>query len=171
MEKISFKNLSRDEALSLKASLEKEYAVEDRLEERIKQLNEILRKAKKAHDYKKVEATKKKIASHAEELKIQRAGTKAIVDSHVYFARAAKPYLDAEKLLNQKENYSHFDEINALYTEAKYRNDKAIEKARIERERKMAAEKAENDRIKAEKAAAKLAKKEKATAKKEKVRK
>ena len=153
------------------AEIEKKYAEEDRLEERIKQLNEILRKAKKAHDYKKVEATKKKIASHVEELKIQRAGTKVIVDSHVYFARAAKPYLDAEKLLNQKENYSHFEEINELYAEAKHRNDKAIEKARIEEERKMAAEKAENEKIKAQKIAAKAAKKQAKQAKKEKVKK
>ena len=148
--------------------LENKYEAEDRLEERIKQLNEILRKQKKAHDYKKAGETKNKIKAKVEELKKSRIATKAIVDYNANFARAAKPYLDAEKLLNQKENYSHLDEIDALYEEAKYRNEKAIEKARIEKERKDAAEKAENERIKAEKAAAKQAKKQ---AKKEKIKK
>ncbi|MBO5065443.1 MAG: MFS transporter [Clostridia bacterium] len=147
--------------------IEKKYAEEDRLEARLKQLHEILRKAKKAHDYKKVEETKNKIKAQTEQLKAARMDTKAFADNSAYFTRAAKPYLDAEKLLTQQENYSHFEEINALYTDAKYRNDKAIEKARIEKERKMAAEKAENERIKAEKAAAKQAKKAAKKAKKE----
>ena len=150
------------------AEIEKKYAEEDRLEARLKQLQEILRKAKKAHDYKKVEETKKKIKAQTEQLKAARLDTKKFADYSAYFSRAAKPLLDAEKLLTQQENYSHFDEINALYSDAKYRNDKAIEKARIERERKMAAEKAENEKIKAQKAAAKEAKKQ---AKKEKVKK
>ena len=81
------------------------------------------------------------------------------MDKHAFFNRAAKPYLDAKKILEQKENYSHFEEIEALYDEAKVRHEEAVEKARIENEKRLAEEKALNDKIKAEKAAAKAAKK------------
>ena len=35
--------------------------------------------------------------------------------------KAAKVYLDAEKIIKQKENYSQFDKIEKLYEEAKAR--------------------------------------------------
>ncbi len=35
------------------------------------------------------------------------------MDRHAFFARAAKPVLDAEKLLSQREMYTHLDEIMA----------------------------------------------------------
>ena len=43
------------------------------------------------------------------------------MDKHAYFNRAAKVYLDAEKLVKQKDNYSHFEEIEKMYDEAKSR--------------------------------------------------
>ncbi len=39
---------------------------------------------------------------------------KATNDNSIYY-RAAKPYLDAKKLLSQAENYKHLDEIERLY--------------------------------------------------------
>ena len=47
--------------------------------------------------------------------------SKLETDKHANFNRAAKPFLDAEKLLKQKENYTHFEEIAAMYDEAKAR--------------------------------------------------
>ena len=44
---------------------------------------------------------------------------KALMDEFARFNRAAKPYNDAVKFLKQYENYSHFDEIEALYADAK----------------------------------------------------
>ena len=67
------------------------------------------------------------------------------MDRHAYFNRAAKPYLDAERLINQEKYYQHFGEIEALYDEAK--------EAEVERL------KAEDAAYKAQKKAEKLAKK------------
>ena len=63
------------------------------------------------------------------------------MDKHAYFNRAAKPYLDAEKLITQQEMYSHLDEIIALYDEAKERY-----------EAKLAVDAAEAARLKLEEA-------------------
>ena len=53
------------------------------------------------------------------------------MDEFAKFNRAATPFNDAEKLLTQKENYSHFDEIAALYDQAKL---DAEEEDRIKKE-------------------------------------
>ncbi len=80
-------------------------------------------------------------------------------NKHVYFNRAAKPYLDADKLLKQKENYSHLEDIAATYEEAKIRYEKELAVKAAEEQRKAEEEKANREKIKAEKAAAKAAKK------------
>ena len=75
--------------------------------------------------------------------------------------RAAKPYVESKKLLNQQENFSHFDEIAAQYDIAK-ENVAIAEKEEAEAEAKrIAEEKAELERRKAEKAEKKAAKKNK----------
>ena len=51
--------------------------------------------------------------------------SKKEMDRHAYFNRAAKPYLDAERLINQEKYYQHFGEIEALYDEAKEREAEA----------------------------------------------
>ena len=130
------------------------------IEKRLNFFTAELRKAKKNHNDKKIKEINRKITALKAEFRETTEASKVISDAQANFNRAAKPFLDAEKLLVQKENYSHLEEIEALYKDAKIRNDKAIEKERVERERKDAAEKAENERIKAQKAAAKKAKKE-----------
>lgn len=67
---------------------------------------------------------------------------KKLGDQYAKFTRAAKPWLDAKKLLAQQENYAHYDEIRARYEESK---------ARAEAER--AARLAEEGRLKAEREA------------------
>lgn len=56
------------------------------------------------------------------------------------FNRAAKPYLDAKKLLIQQENYSHYDEIKERYEESKARA-KAQAAARLAADEREKAEK------------------------------
>lgn len=71
---------------------------------------------------------------------IDKAIKKATDDSSVY-NRAAKPYLDAKKLITMAENYTHYDEIDAMYDEAKLRYEEAERFAAEEEARKEAAEK------------------------------
>ncbi len=155
----SFSN-SEDFARPDYSLLQKNYDKEDMIEKRLNFFTAELRKAKKNHNDKKVKEINKKITALKTELKETAEISKVISDVQANFNRAAKPFLDAEKLLIQKENYSHLGDIELLYKDAKIRNDKALEKERVEKERKAAAEKAENDRIKAQKAAAKKTKKE-----------
>ncbi|MBR2278536.1 MAG: hypothetical protein IJ872_04895 [Eubacterium sp.] len=79
---------------------------EDELDERIFELA----KNKNDKEGAKALATEKK--------EVQKKA-KDLMDEFARFNRAAKPYNDAKKLLKQYENYSHFDEIEALYADAK----------------------------------------------------
>ena len=54
----------------------------------------------------------------AEKKQVQKQA-KVLMDAFARFNRAAKPYNDAKRLLLQKENYSHFEEIAAMYETAK----------------------------------------------------
>ncbi len=134
------------------AELEKLYDAEDEIDAKLKTLYLDLRDSKKDKDgkAKSIKAEIKTLEAKKAEI---RKETKAEMDKHAYFARAAKPYLDAEKVVKQEENYKHFDEINELYEEAKARHEAALaeaeEKARIEKEEQAAYA----AKVKAEKAA------------------
>ena len=137
------------------AVLEGYFAAEDECDEKLKALYVELRLAKKAHDSAKAKELKAEIDAVQVKRKQARKDSKAEMDRHAYFNRAAKPYLDAEKLIKQQENYSHFDEIAAMYDEAKVRHEAAMEEAAAEAARLKAEEDALNAKIKAEKAAKK----------------
>lgn len=137
------------------AVLEGYFAAEDECDEKLKALYVELRLAKKAHDSAKAKELKAEIDAEQVKRKQARKDSKAEMDRHAYFNRAAKPYLDAEKLIKQQENYSHFDEIAAMYDEAKVRHEAAMEEAAAEAARLKAEEDALNAKIKAEKAAKK----------------
>ena len=83
------------------------------------------------------------------------AKSKALQDEFARFNRAAKPYNDAQKLLVQEENYKHFDEIAALYDEAKAAAAEEDKQKEARLAEKRAEEEAELARRKAEKAAKK----------------
>ncbi len=142
------------------AELEKLFDAEDTCEAKLNELYAALKDAKKskANNIKDIKA---EIKAYETKKKEVAKSTKLEMDKHAYFARAAKPFLDAEKFVKQEENYRHFDEINALYEDAKARVEQAeaeaVEKARIEKEEKAAY----TAQLKAEKAAKKAAKKEK----------
>lgn len=50
------------------------------------------------------------------------AAFKAETDKHIQFSRAAKPYIEAKKLIAARENYKHLEELEERYEEAKARN-------------------------------------------------
>lgn len=134
---------------------------EDALDEKIEELAKLSHVAKKDKDKEEVERLKAEIKKLSAERKNVRKQSKLEMDKHVQFNRAAKPYVEAKKLLTQQENYSHFDKIVALYDTAK-ENVAIAEKEEAEQEAKrLQEEKEELERRKAEKAAKKAEKKNK----------
>lgn len=79
--------------------------------------------AEKAHNKDEVRELQSKIKSLKAQQKDIRTRIKKKMDEFAQFNRAAKPYIDARKLLAQKENYSHFEEIAELYEDAKLKAD------------------------------------------------
>lgn len=149
-----FKELSFD-------TIEQYFNKEDELDEKIEELAKLSHIARKDKDTAEVARLKAEIKKLSEERKEVRKLSKAEMDKHAQFNRAAKPYVDAKKLLAQQENFSHFDEIAAQYDIAK-ENVAIAEKAEAEEEAKrIEEEKAELERRKAEKAAKKSSKKNK----------
>ncbi|MBR3149838.1 MAG: MFS transporter [Eubacterium sp.] len=69
------------------------------------------------------------------EKKAVQKQAKALMDEFARFNRAAKPFNDARKFLKQYENYSHFDEIEAMYEDAKAQQEaEAAQEASQEQE-------------------------------------
>ena len=143
------------------AELEKLFDIEDSCDDKLKALYLELKDAKKAKDSAKAKSIKAEIKAYEAKKSEARKASKAEMDRHAYFARAAKPYLDAEKLIKQEENYQHFEDVAAMYEESKARK----EQAEAEAEAKALKEKQEAEayaaQLKAEKAAKKAAKKNK----------
>ena len=103
------------------AELDKFFNAEDDCEAKLKELYAEIRIAKKAKDSAKVTQLKADVKATDADRKAARKFSKEEMDKHAYFNRAAKVYLDAEKLMKQKDNYSHFEEIEKMYDEAKAR--------------------------------------------------
>lgn len=141
--------------------LETYFNAEDACDDRLKVLYAELNTAKKSGDRAKAKELKAQI--NAEQIKRKRArlDSKKEMDRHAYFNRAAKVYLDAEKLIKQEENYGRFDEIAAMYDDAKMRDEQAKAEALAAAERLKEEEAALTAKLKAEKAAKKAAKKNK----------
>ncbi|NMP37617.1 MAG: hypothetical protein GX051_05765 [Clostridiales bacterium] len=70
---------------------------------------------------KKNKQIKKRISEIKNERKLIRAEIKKATDQNSIYHRAAKPWLDAQRLINQAESYEHYDDIAALYDDAKAR--------------------------------------------------
>ncbi len=134
--------------------LEKLYDAEDELDAKLKEL--YLDKKDKKGDIKSIKAEIKALEAKKSEV---RKAIKAEMDKHAYFARAAKPYLDAEKVVKQEENYKHFDEIAEKYEEAKVRYEQAMAEAEAAALKEKEEQAAYAAQLKAEKAAKKAAKK------------
>ena len=96
---------------------------EDAMDEEIFALVSRQNAVKKAGDKAFAAECKGKIKALQAGKKQAQKDEKALMDELAKFGRAAAPYIDAKKLLTQQENYSHFDEIAALYDEAKLKAD------------------------------------------------
>lgn len=141
--------------------LESYYDAEDACDEKLRELYEKQAEAKKAKSKDKalLKELKKLIkAEKAKKAAVQKK-SKAEMEIHAAFARAAKPYLDAEKMIKERDNYTHLDELASLYDEAKTRIE-AENAAQLEAQKKETEEKlADKEKKIQEKAEAKLAKK------------
>lgn len=116
--------------------LEGYFNSEDECDALLKEFYQEQQFAKKNKDYSKVSELKSKIKEIEAKKKEAKAMAKAEQNRITIFARAAKPYLDAETMLKQMENYSHFDEIAADYDAAKVRVE---EMQKLEEARKIQA--------------------------------
>ncbi len=115
--------------------------------------------AKKAKDNALVKELKAEIKKVELEKKVAQADANAEMNKHARFNRAAKPYIDAKKLMTQEENYTHLDDIMALYDDAKVRYEAKIANDKEEALRKQKEKDEMTAKLKAEKAAKKAAKK------------
>lgn len=132
---------------------------EDELDAQIFELNTKKTQLRKSGDNEsgaKINSLLKNITAKRREL--QKA-EKAKMDEFAKFNRAAKPYIDARKLLLQQENYSHFEEIAALYDEAKEKADAEDKEKQIVSDLKRREQQEELEARKAAKAARKANKK------------
>ncbi len=140
--------------------LEKLYDAEDECDAKLKELYLELKESKKVKDG-NAKAIKAEIKTYEKKKEQLHKDTKAEMDKHAYFARAAKPYLDAEKLVKQEENYKHFEEIAEKYEESKERYELAMAEAEAKAKREREEQAAHAAQLKAEKAAKKAEKKNK----------
>ena len=102
-------------------TLENCFEAEDKCDDTLKALYLDLQQAKKSKDSAKTKNIKAEIKTMQSKKKVAKKATKEETDRHAYFNRAAKVYLDAEKLIKQQENYSHLEEIFKMYDAAKQR--------------------------------------------------
>lgn len=129
----------------------------DKLFEQEDAINEKIDNAYKAF-YQARDSKNKAAAQEAtafiKELKVQakdvEKALKKATDDNAVYNRAAKPYLDAKKLVTMAENYTHYDEIDAMYDEAKVRFEEAERLAAEEEAAKEAAEKAHAAELRAQ---------------------
>lgn len=128
---------------------------EDKLAEELEATYKKLYAARDKKDKQAIDKYMKAVKGiRAEQKKVENDLKKAANENSVY-NRAAKPYIKAKKLIEQSENYAKFDEIAAMYEDAKLRYEQAMADAVAEKERKEAEEKAHAEMLKAERAAKK----------------
>ncbi len=146
--------------------LENFFKTEDACDARIKELSASKHDGKKNKTLSKEELKKLDAQIKAEQKKRREAGklSKAEMNKHAYYNRAAKPYLEAKKFLAQRKNYGRFDEILEGYEEAKLRAEEEARRKEEEIIRREAEKKEYEEKLVAEKL---LKKQEKKALKKE----
>lgn len=78
-----------------------------------------------------------------------------LTEQYSAYNRAAKPYIDAKKLLLQQENYRRYDEIKANYEESKARAEAYRAEKEVAEKREQAEKEAYAAKLKAERKASK----------------
>ncbi len=119
------------------SELDRLYDREDEINAELKELYLRLSDAKKMKDALLKAELSQSIADLTSEKKQLQKSVKTEMNKHAYFNRAAKPYLDAKRLITQRENTTHLDEITELYEDAKKRLEikRAEEKEAAEKEK------------------------------------
>lgn len=107
---------------------------EDELDAQIKETVNELRTAAKNKDKAAEKKANEKIKSLRKSRDEIRKKIKVATDENSTYTRAAKPYIEAEKLLKQRENYLHYEDIKARYEESKKRNEEEIQRRIAEEE-------------------------------------
>ena len=102
------------DSAALDALYEKDYELQLKLSELYKQIKEAKAKKDSAQAGRLSEEIRALRAEHSD---VQKRIKKGSEENSIYY-RAAKPYLDAKRLVVQSENYTHLDEILSLYDEA-----------------------------------------------------
>lgn len=126
------------------------FAKEDELSEKIEHAYKSFYAARDAKDAISAKGIAAEIKALKAELKQVQKDIKKATDDNSLYNRAAKPYLDAKKLVIQAQNYTHYEEIAAMYDEAKLRNEEVERMEAEEAERKKQAEKEHAAKIRAE---------------------
>lgn len=140
---------------------EKLFEREDALDEKLQAAYQKLYKARDEKDKEKISCCMQEVKDiKAQQKELEKEIKKATNDNSLY-NRAASPIIKAKKLVIQSENYARFDEIAAMYDEAKIRHEQAQAEAAAEAARIAAEEKAYGEKLRAEKAAKKAEKKKK----------
>lgn len=85
----------------------------------------------------------------------KKKAIKALVNAKSRYVRSVKILLDAERMITEKENFTHLEEIREKYFEAKERADEAFAAKKAEVERLEAERKADMERRKQERLAKK----------------
>lgn len=125
------------------SELDKMYDREDEINALMKSLYLELDSMKKSGDKTKKAAIQQNIASLKSEKQKLQKDIKTEMNRHAYFNRAAKPYVDAEKLLKQSENYTHIEDIKKNYESSKARYEEELKQQALEEEKKKAEKAAE----------------------------
>lgn len=141
------------------AILESLFDEEDAIDEKLKEMYVLSAVAKKEKDSPEIARLRKEIDGLKAKKKENLAKQKKENDIHFHYSLAAKAYNDAEKIVSQYENYSHLDELNAMYDEAKRRAEETEAREREQAERERAEADAYAKKIKAEKKSSKSKKK------------
>ena len=128
---------------------------EDKLAEELEATYKKLYAARDRKDKPAIDEYMKAVKKIRAEQKNVEAEIKKATNENSVYNRAAKPYINAKKLITQSDNYARFDEIAAMYEDAKLRHEQAMADAAAEIERKKAEEKAYAEKIRAEKTAKK----------------
>ena len=101
---------------------------EDELDAQIKEAVNELRSAAKEKNKDAEKAANEKIKKLRKSRDEIRKKIKSATDENSIYARAAKPYIEAEKILRQRENYLHYEDIKAGYEESKMRHEEEIKR-------------------------------------------
>lgn len=107
---------------------------EDELDAQIKEAVNELRSAAKEKNKDAEKAANEKIKKLRKDREKIRRKIKSATDENSIYTRAAKPYIEAEKILRQRENYLHYEDIKAGYKESKMRHEEEIKRRNAEEE-------------------------------------